>query len=81
MKNQSFENSEIIINDIIISSDTDSIVIPMGTVMQYFEYGSLGNYRGFYLETDGSSYNSSQIQFNFNQIDEKKPRLDLMYRR
>ena len=81
MKNQSFENSEIIINDIFISSDTDSIVIPIGTVMQYFEYGSLGNYMGFYLDTDGSSYNSSQIQFNFNQIDEKKPRLNLMYRR
>ena len=83
MKNEAVDNSEIINNDnIIISSDMDSIVIPMGTVMQHFEYGSLGNYMGIYLESEGTSYNYSYIQFYFDQNNDKKnPRLDLTYRR
>ena len=82
IKNQAFENSEIIYyNDISIGSSTDSIIIPMGSVMHLYENGSIGGYMGFYLESDGASFNSSQIQFNFNQNNGRKPRLNLTYRR
>ena len=60
----------------------DSVVIPMGSILQDFENRTLENYMGIYLESEGTSYNFSQVQFHFGQNnDEKNPRLNLTYRR
>ena len=83
MKSEAVDSSEITFNEnFIISSDMDSLIIPIGNLMQHIEYESLDNFMGIYLESKGTSYNYSQIQLYFDQnIDKRNPRLDLTYRR
>ena len=48
--------------------------------MQQFENGILGSFEGIKIETDGSGYNYSQLNFKFNpENQEYNPRLDLMF--
>ena len=68
--------------NIFIETDVDSLIIPMGPIMQDFANGTLENYLGIYLESEGTSYNYDQIRFIYDAADDgKKTRLNLTYRR